>query len=82
MEHKEHLTDEGLCKILAIRASMNRGLTPPKLKTAFPSVIPVISPLVLNKKKLKIWSPLPSLCKFLTEGGGGVPASPLSTYSR
>jgi len=37
---KEHLTIEGLHKIVAIRASMNRGLSD-KLKSAFPNVVTV-----------------------------------------
>ena len=28
LQNKEHLTEEGLRKILAIRASLNQGLTP------------------------------------------------------
>jgi hypothetical protein len=35
--NKEHLTTEGLRKIISIRASMNNGLTP-RLKTAFPNL--------------------------------------------
>ena len=45
MKRKEHLTDEGLIKIVAIRASMNLGLSE-KLKLAFPDVVPVERPLV------------------------------------
>ena len=45
MKRKEHLTIEGLHKIIAIRASMNRGLSE-KLKLAFLSVVPVVIPLV------------------------------------
>ena len=47
MRRKEHLTQEGLIKILAIKASMNRGL-PDKLKLAafFQDVVPVERPLV------------------------------------
>lgn len=41
----EHLTTEGLNKIVAIKASMNRGLSL-DLKAAFPDVIPVPRPLV------------------------------------
>ena len=36
-------------KIIAIKASMNRGLLG-KLKLAFPSVVPVVRPLVLDQK--------------------------------
>lgn len=44
-KNKEHLTPEGLRKIVAIRASMNRGLSD-KLKLAFPGVVPVERSLV------------------------------------
>jgi hypothetical protein len=44
---KEHLTKDGLDKIVAIKASINRGLSQSEeLKTAFPHVIPVNRPLV------------------------------------
>ena len=49
IEMKEHLTPEGLNKIVAIKASMNRGLSP-ELKLAFPDVVAVIRPAVTNKK--------------------------------
>jgi len=39
MSRKEHLTIEGLHKIVAIKASLNLGLSD-KLKVAFPNVIP------------------------------------------
>jgi NADH-ubiquinone oxidoreductase chain 4 len=42
---KEHLTIEGLYKIVAIKASMNKGLNE-NLKADFPNVIPVQRPLV------------------------------------
>ena len=45
MKRNKHLTDEGLIKIVAIRASMNLGLSE-KLKLAFPEVVPVERPLV------------------------------------
>ena len=37
--NKEHLTEEGLRKIVAIKASMNMGLSE-ELKTAFPNITP------------------------------------------
>ena len=49
MERREHLTLEGLHKIISIRASMNNGLSP-KLKLAFPDIVPVVRPLVENQK--------------------------------
>ena len=45
MKRKEHLTPEGLRKIVAIRASMNLGLSE-KLYLAFPDVVQVERPLV------------------------------------
>ena len=49
IELKEHLTLQGLRKIVALRASMNLGLSK-KLLAAFPVVIQVTRPLVKNKK--------------------------------
>ena len=49
MRRKEHLTEEGLRKIVAIRASMNLGLSD-VLKKAFPDVVSVTRPLVKNLK--------------------------------
>ena len=45
IKNKEHLTKEGLRKIIAIRSSMNRGLSE-KLQVAFPDVVTVERPLV------------------------------------
>ena len=45
MKRKEHLTQEGLIKIISIKASMNRGLSE-KLKSDFRDVVPVERPLV------------------------------------
>jgi hypothetical protein len=45
MSQKEHLTTEGFHKIVAIRASMNFGLTT-TLAKAFPNIIPVPRPIV------------------------------------
>lgn len=46
-KNKEHLTEQGLQKIVAIRATLNRGLTD-SLKAAFPAVLPVNKPSVDN----------------------------------
>lgn len=46
---KEHLTETGLRKIVARKASMNNGLSL-ALTSAFPDVTPVNRPLVLDKK--------------------------------
>ena len=48
MLSKEHLTLESLIKIIAIKASMNRGLSD-VLKKAFPDVVPLVRPIVEKK---------------------------------
>jgi len=49
MEQKEHLTSEGLAKIVALKASMNMGLSVrSELKAVFPKIIPIARPLVQN----------------------------------
>ena len=49
MEKKEHLTQDGLNKVVAIKSSLstNKGL-PESLKTAFPNIVPVVRPLIKN----------------------------------
>ena len=42
-ELKEHLTYKGLCKIVAIKALMNHGLSS-NLKASFPDIVPVLRP--------------------------------------
>jgi len=49
VQNKEHLTSEGLRKIVSIRASINLGLSE-ALTLAFPNVIPVSRPLIRGKK--------------------------------
>lgn len=49
MKTKEHLTDAGVKKIVAIKASMNNGLSE-DLYAAFPNLNPISRPLVENKK--------------------------------
>lgn len=49
LSHKEHLTPEGIQKIIAIKASVNLGLAE-ELKVAFPNTIPVPRPLVEDKE--------------------------------
>jgi len=52
MQRGEHLTPEGLQKIINIRASLNRGLTPLLLE-AFPNTVALARPLLpLNNTKL------------------------------
>jgi hypothetical protein len=48
MKRQEHLTKEGLEKIIAIRASINLGLSQ-KLKATFPDINPVARPLIYAK---------------------------------
>lgn len=45
---KEHLTKEGLERLVAIKASINLGLSD-ELKTAFPKIVPVNRPSVANQ---------------------------------
>lgn len=47
MSNKEHLTEKGLLKLVAIKASMNLGISP-ELKSAFPGIIPQDRPNVLE----------------------------------
>jgi len=49
MKNKQHLTSEGLTKILSLRASMNKGLSE-TLSTNFPGIIPAVRPLVESIK--------------------------------
>ena len=49
VKRKEHITTKGLNQIVAIKASMNNGLSE-KLKAAFPNTIPVPRPLIMNQK--------------------------------
>ena len=48
MSRKEHLTIEGLHKIVAIKASLNLGLSE-ELKVAFSNIIPMKRPLVIDQ---------------------------------
>lgn len=49
MNKSEHLTPEGLRKIVAIRSSINFGLTT-SLKESFPDIVPVLRPEVNNQE--------------------------------
>lgn len=53
LTNKEHLTPEGLRKIIAIRASINNGLSE-ALKEAFPGIIPALRPETNN---ISIYNP-------------------------
>lgn len=48
---KEHLTLEGLHKIVDIKAVLNRGLSE-VLKAAFPNIVAIERPLIKNQKIL------------------------------
>ena len=65
VKNKEHLTEKGLKEIVAIKASLNKGL-PDQLKIAFSDIIPHDRPLVTNQK-----IPDPNwLAGFTTARGG------------
>lgn len=49
VKNKEHLTSEGLQKLVSIKASMNKENLSDKLKSAFPNITPVTRQLVFNK---------------------------------
>ena len=67
MKNKEHLTLEGLRKIISIKASLNLGLSD-ELKVAFPRIVAVIRPLILDKK-----IPSPEwMAGFTSSGDAGV----------
>jgi hypothetical protein len=51
ISRKEHLTAEGFQKLVAIRASINLGISD-DLKASFPGVVPVKRPLVKDQKIL------------------------------
>jgi hypothetical protein len=46
--NKEHLTQEGLSKLVAIKGSLNLGLSP-ELKSAFPDITNMEKPLVTEQ---------------------------------
>jgi hypothetical protein len=48
IKRKEHLTTEGINKLLSIRASMNRGLSEGQ-KAAFSSCVPVERPELIDQ---------------------------------
>jgi hypothetical protein len=49
VKNKEHLTLEGIKKLVEVKAGINRGLTS-DLKEAFPDIIAVNRPLIVNQK--------------------------------
>jgi hypothetical protein len=48
MNNKEHLTEEGLNKIISIKASMNKGI-PSRLKIIFPNLVEIQRPTIKNQ---------------------------------
>lgn len=46
--NKEHLTEEGILKLVAIKASINRGLSDEQ-KLAFPNITPVEKPIIIRE---------------------------------
>lgn len=64
MSRKEHLTMEGFHKIVAIRASMNLGLTTILIE-AFPNIIPVPRSIAEVSEKID-----PNLISGFTEAEG------------
>ena len=70
---REHITMEGLRKILAIRASINQGLTD-KLKAAFTDIIPVTrpeigTPVSIDSHWLSGFTPPPAPRKAIQPSG-------------
>jgi len=65
MVAKEHLTLEGLEKLISIKGAINNGL-PDKLRQAFPNVIPMVRPNYLPSKN----SLNPQWVSGFTEGDG------------
>nr|QCW06898.1 hypothetical protein [Drechslerella brochopaga] len=63
--NKEHLTEQGLRKILGIKASLNLGL-PESLQTAFPEIAPIERPSFCFKEEIKD----PYWLAGFTEGDG------------
>ena len=64
IKNKEHLTNKGLKKIVALRANLNLGLSK-KLQPAFHNIVPVEKPLVLNQQ-----IPNPNWIAGFTSGEG------------
>jgi hypothetical protein len=48
MSNKEHLTEDGLYKIVSLKASINKGLSE-ELQAAFPQCVPAPRPVTDNK---------------------------------
>ena len=50
IEEKEHLTTEGLRKIVSIKAALNNKIMPDSLNIAFPNIEPVLRPEIKDRK--------------------------------
>jgi hypothetical protein len=50
MQNQEHLTEQGLRKIVALRLSSNQCRLSPELKNHFPDIVPAVKPSVKDKK--------------------------------
>lgn len=50
---EQHLTREGLIKIVELRASLNKGLSP-ELEKSFPNIIPVKRPIIKSTEIIDI----------------------------
>ena len=55
--NQEHLTQRGLSKLVAIKGSLNLGLSP-ELKSAFPSITSMDKPIVTEQAQKKTGSKL------------------------
>ena len=51
MSNKQHLTMEGLHKIVSFKKSLNLGLSD-ELNTAFPNIVVINRPLIKNPESL------------------------------
>jgi hypothetical protein len=65
IEQKEHLTEAGFNKILALKYNLNKSL-PAELKTAFPNIVPIARP---EYKIIEV--PNPALPPTTSSAGGG-----------
>jgi len=50
IEEKEHLSTEGLRKIVSIKAALNNKVLPPNLHLAFPNIASVLRPEIKDRK--------------------------------
>jgi hypothetical protein len=73
---KEHLTTEGLHKIVSFKASINRGLSD-SLKAAFPNIIPSLRSLAINTE-----IPHPYWIAGFTSGDGSFAVTENKSYSK